>query len=164
MGGPKEPYTLSMVRALGVALMLVAVTNTARADEPPHAVFAAPPVTAELACAALPSAEERAFTAELERFARLRTFTELLIAKREQEFEQATERQARLAQLKRELTEREAAMSQREFDAAVALHLKKREFTRELAAAAARAKAAPAGTSNEPSTPSLVPPAVQKPE
>jgi hypothetical protein len=79
---------------------------------------------------------------ELERFARLRAFTEQLVAKREaEEFEQATLRQARIAKLKRDLTEREVAMSEREFDAAVALYLKKRELTRELAAAAARARA-----------------------
>lgn len=149
----RKPYTESMVRALGAALLLVTVTNTARGDEPPRPLSAAPPVTAEPVCAptsaTLPTAEERAFSAELERFARLRTFTEQLLAKREAEaFEQATLRQARIAKLKRELTEREAAMSEREFDAAVALYLKKRELTRELAAAAARAKPAPAGGSS----------------
>jgi hypothetical protein len=138
-----------MVRALGVALLLVTVTNTARGDEPSRPPLGAPPVTTEPACApanaALPTAEERAFSAELERFDRLRTFTEQLIAKREaEEFERATLRQSRIAKLKRELTEREVAMSEREFDAAVALYLKKRELTRELAAAAARAKPASA--------------------
>jgi hypothetical protein len=139
-----------MVRALGVALLLVTVTNTARGDEPSRPLLAASPATTEPACtptsAALPTPEERAFSAELERFARLRAFTEQLIAKREaEEFERATLRQARIAKLKRELTEREVAMSEREFDAAVALYLKKRELTRELAAAAAHAKPASAG-------------------
>jgi hypothetical protein len=150
-----------MVRALGVALTLMMVTSTARGDESPCSLSGASPAPGEPAAAppgATPSAEERAFSAELERFARLRAFTEQLVAKREvDEFERATLRQARIAKLKRELTEREAAMSEREFDAAVALHLKKRELTRELAAAAARVKAAPAGSTNEPFTPSLVP-------
>ena len=140
-----------MVRALGAALMLVTVTNTARGDESPCPLSGAPPATMEPAgappSAPLPSADERAFSAELERFSRLRAFTEQLIAKREaDEFERATLRQARMAKLKHELTEREAAMSEREFDAAVALHLKKRDLTRELTAAAARAKLAPAGS------------------
>ena len=104
----------------------------------------------------MPSDEERAFSGELERFARLRAFTEQLIAKREAEaFEQATRRQARIAELTRELTEREAAMSEREFDEAVTLYLKKRELTRELAA---RTKAAAAGSASTPgATPSSTP-------
>jgi hypothetical protein len=150
-----------MVRALGVALTLMMVTSTARGDESPCPFSGAPSPPTEPATAsssAAPSAEERAFSAELERFARLRAFTEQLVAKREaDEFERASLRQAQIAKLKRELTEREAAMSEREFDAAVALHLKKRELTRELAAAAARVKPAPAGSTNEPFTPSLVP-------
>ena len=163
--GQKNPYTAGMVRALGAALMLVTVTNTARGDELP----CPSPVTVQAASPSpsptLPSADERAFSAELERFARLRAFTEQLIARREaDEFERATLRQARIAKLKRELTERETAMSEREFDAAVALHLKKRDLTRELTAAAARAKLAPPGPTNEPSTPSLVPSGKQKPE
>jgi adenine-specific DNA methylase len=98
----------------------------------------------------MPSDEERAFSAELERFERLRAFTEQLIAKREAEaFEQATLRQARIAKLKRELTEREAAMSEREFDDALTLYLKKRELTRELAV---RAKASATGSTSMPRT------------
>ena len=169
VGGRKSPYTGDMVRALGVALTLVMVTSTARGDESPCPLAGAPPAPAEPAdassSATLPTADERAFSVELERFARLRAFTEQLIAKREaDEFERATLRQARIAKLKRELTEREAAMSEREFDAAVALYLKKRDLTRELAAAAARVKAAAAGSIDESPRPSLVPPVVQKPE
>jgi hypothetical protein len=131
-------------------LVLVAATGTARGEEParPQSAGAkspaakAPPSSAS---AASPTPEERAFAAELERFARLRAFTEQLVAKREaQAFEEAALRQTRIAQLQRELTEREAAMSERQFDEAVTLYLKKRELTRELAAA--RAKAAPAGS------------------
>lgn len=144
-----------MVRALGAALVLVTVASTARGQEPlrtptPPTATAecGPPQTAEAA------AEERAFSAELERFARLRAFTERLVAKREAEaFEQAALRQTRVAQLKRELTEREAALSQRELDDAVALYLKKRELTRGLTVAAARAKAAPAGPGSAPVAP-----------
>ena len=128
-----------MVRALGAILMLVTVTTTARGEEP------RPPSCGEQAQAQAPvadaAAEERAFSAELESFARRRVFTERLMAKREAEaFEQAALREARAAKLKRELTEREAAMAKREFDEAVALYLKKRELTRALSAAASRAK------------------------
>jgi hypothetical protein len=75
-----------MVRALGAVLLLVTVTTTARGEEStsPNA----PPAPATLECAppahdpdAL--AEERAFSVELERFARLRAFTERLVAERE---------------------------------------------------------------------------------
>jgi hypothetical protein len=155
VGGRESPYTEGMVRALGVALTLMMVTSTARADESPCPLSGAAPVATEPS-GGTPSAEERAFLAELERFARLRAFTEQLVAKREaDEFERATLRQARIAKLKRELTEREAAISERELEAAVALYLKKRELTRELAAAAAHVKPAPAGSTNEPFTPSL---------
>jgi acetyl-CoA carboxylase carboxyltransferase component len=70
------------------------------------------------------------------------------MTKREDEaFERAALRQERAAKLKRELTDREAAMSEREFDDAIALYLKKRELTRALSIAASRAKAAtPAST------------------
>lgn len=133
-------------------LVLVTTTSTARGEEPARPPTAGVKSPAEAtppspASAASPTADERAFAAELERFARLRAFTEQLVAKREaQAFEQATLRQTRIAKLQRELTEREAAMSEREFDEAVALYLKKRELTRELAAA--RAKTAPAGAAH----------------
>lgn len=137
-----------MIRALGAVLIMMTVAGAARGQEParPHAVGAATPgdTGAALANAAAASAEERAFAAELERFARLRAFTQQLVAKREAEaFEQATLRQARIAQLQRELSEREAAMSEKEFDEAVALYLRKRELTRELAAARAKAQKLP---------------------
>jgi hypothetical protein len=48
----------------------------------------------------------------------------------------------------RELTEREAAMSERELNEAVALYLKKRRLTRELAVAASRATTTPAGSAS----------------
>lgn len=135
-------------------LVLVTATSTARGEEPARPLTAGVKSPAEAtppspASATSPTADERAFAAELERFARLRAFTEQLVAKREaQAFEQAALRQTRIAKLQRELTEREAAMSEREFDEAIALYLKKRELTRELAAAAARAKAAPAGAAH----------------
>ena len=130
--------------------MLVTVASTARGEGPPRPPVAQPTVPECATPARAPDDvdDERAFSAELERFARLRAFTEQLIAKREADaFEQAALRQARVAKLKRELTEREAAMSEREFDDAVTLYLKKRQLTRELSAAAARAKAAPAAPS-----------------
>lgn len=144
-----------MVRALGAALVLVTLASTAYGQEPARAP-AAPPATPECAPPARTAdaaAEERAFSAELERFARLRAFTERLVAQREAEaFEQAALRQTRVAQLKRELTEREAALSQRELDDAVALYLKKLELTRGLVAAA-RAKGTPAGAASAPVAP-----------
>jgi hypothetical protein len=138
-----------MVRALGAAMLLLTVTSAARAEEPARAPstvgFTPTQPAAPSASATSPSSDERTFAQELERFARLRAFTERLMAKREAEaFEQAALRQTRIAKLQRELTEREAAMSEREFDEAVALYLKKRELTRELTAA--RAKTAPAGS------------------
>jgi hypothetical protein len=135
-----------MVRALGAVLMLVTLTTSARAEEPPVSSCGAP--------AADVAAEEQAFSADLESFARRRMFTERLMAKREAEaFEQAALRQARAAELKRQLTEREAAKAEREFEEAVALYLKKRELTRALSAAASRAKQAPADSASAPSTP-----------
>jgi hypothetical protein len=117
-------------------LMLMSVTSGARAQEPSSAAGMAAPVEQ-----ASPdnSTEERAFTAELERFARKRAFTQHLMAKREAEaFEQALDRQARVAKLQRELAEREAALLERELDAAVQLYLRKRELTRLLSTAATR--------------------------
>jgi hypothetical protein len=155
-----------MVRALGAVLMMATVTATAHGEEPgpsssaTPASEAAPPAasidTTNAACGAQTpdaDAEERAFSAELESFVRRRVFTERLLANREAEaFEQAALRQARAANLKRELTQREAAMVQREFDEAVALYLKKRELTRALAVAASRAKATPADSASAPRT------------
>jgi hypothetical protein len=158
-----------MVRTLGAVLMLLTVTTTARGEEPGASssvapvTAAGPPAasvdTAQASCGAqaqAADAEERAFSAELESFARRRVFTEQLMAKREAEaFEQAALRQTRAANLKRELTEREAAIVQREFDEAVALYLKKRELTRALSVAASRAaKPTPAAPANAPRTPS----------
>lgn len=139
-------------------MMVVTLTGMARGEEPAAASSAAPTTaagppaasvdTAKASCGAqVPDfdadvdAEERAFLAELESFARRRAFTEQLTAKREAEaFEKAALRQARAANLKRELTEREAAMVQREFDEAVALYLRKRALTLALSVAASRAK------------------------
>ena len=144
-----------MARALGWVLMLVSVSSTALAQEP---ASAAPVVgraadtagsasstvstegaSAERASSAADASEERAFSAALESFARRRAFTLRLMAKREAEaFDQALDRQERVAKLQRELTEREAALSEREFDAAVQLYLKKRELTRLLSTHATR--------------------------
>lgn len=137
-----------MVRALSAGLLLVTWATTAHAEEPPVSSCGAQAPAADVA------AEEQAFSAELESFARRRSFTERLIAKREAEaFEQAALRQARAAELKRQLTEREVAKAEREFEEAVALYLKKRELTRALSAAASRAKQAPADVANPPSVP-----------
>lgn len=120
-----------MARALGLVLMLVSVTSVARAQEPSSPAGAAAPV--EQVSSPDSGTEERAFTAELERFASRRAFTLRLMAKREAEaFEQALDRQERVAKLQRELTQREEALSEREFDAAVQLYLRKRELTRVL--------------------------------
>lgn len=133
-------------------MVLMTLSTAAHGEEPPVASVE----VARASCGAEApvvdaAAEEQAFAAELETFARRRVFTEQLMAKREAEaFEQAARRQARAAELKRELTAREVAIAQREFDEAVALYLKKRELTRALSAAASRAKAAPV----EPATPS----------
>jgi hypothetical protein len=117
--------------------MLVSVTSTAFAQEPSSATGAAAPP--EQASSPDSATEERAFTAELERFASRREFTLRLMARREAEaFEQALDRQARVAKLQRELAEREAALSEREFDAALQLYLRKRELTRRLSTAATR--------------------------
>jgi hypothetical protein len=133
-----------MVRAMGAALLLLAVTGVAQAEE-----------SGPLAVPTDGAAEERAFAADVERFTRLRSFTEQLMAKREAEaFEQATLRQARIARLQRELAERETALSERQFTEAVALYLRKRELTRALAASAGRAKTAPLpGSSPAPVSP-----------
>jgi hypothetical protein len=140
-----------MVRALGAVLMLV-LTSTARGEEPQPSAKTSCETETPTADAA---AEERAFSAELESYARRRMFTEQLMAKREAEaFERAAQRQTRAANLKRELTAREAAIAQREFDEAVALYLKKRELTRVLSDAASRAKATPANPASGPATPS----------
>jgi hypothetical protein len=163
-----------MVRALGAVLMLVTLTTTARGEEPRPSGSAAPVTAAgppaasvdatQASCgaqapAADAAAEEQAFSAELESFARRRVFTERLMAKREAEaFEQAALRQTRAANLKRELTEREAAMVQREVDEAVALYLKKRELTRALSVAASHAKPTPADSVSVPRTPTSPPP------
>lgn len=83
------------------------------------------------------------------------------MAKREAEaFERAALREARAAKLKRELTEREAAMAEREFDEAVALYLKKRELTLALSAAASHATPTPAhsaGAPQSPTSPTIAP-------
>ena len=157
-----------MVRVLGAVLTLVTVTSTAWGEAPrpsssvSAATVAGPPTasvdTAQTSCAtetpaADTAAEERAFSAELESYARRRVFTERLMAKREAEaFERAALRQTRAANLKRELTARETAIAQREFDEAVALYLKKRELTLALSAAASRAKTAPVAPASAPTT------------
>lgn len=126
-----------MARALGLVLVLLSTTSVALAQEPASAVGTAAPVVQ--APSPDSAAEERAFAAELERYASRREFTLRLMAKREAEaFQQALDRQARVAKLQRELAEREAALSEREFDAAVQLYLRKRALTRLLSTAATR--------------------------
>lgn len=141
-------YYGGMVRSLGAIALGLLVTTAARAEAP----SGTPPsdeVPSEPSCRASPpgqaadaDAEERAFAAELETFARRRAFTERLIDQRNAElFREAIERQVRFARLQRELAEREKTRAEREFEDAVALYLKKREFTRERSAAASRARA-----------------------
>jgi hypothetical protein len=132
-----------MVRSLaGIAFGLL-ITTAAHAEPPGRAAATEQAPESELSCTAPamaelaePDAEERAFSAELERFILRKSFTERLVAQRTAElFEQAIARQARVAKLQRELAERERARSERELEAAVALHLKKLELTRQRAAA-----------------------------
>jgi hypothetical protein len=137
-----------MVRSLGVIALGLLVTTTAHGEQPGSAASAQRASEGEPSCTAPASApaaasepdiEERAFSAELESFARRRAFTDGLVAQRNAElFEQAIARQARAAKLQRELAERERARSEREFEDAFALYLKKRELTRQLAAVASR--------------------------
>jgi hypothetical protein len=101
--------------------------------------------------AADPDAEERAFSADLDSFARRKAFTERLVAQRNAElFERAIARQARAAKLQRELAERERALSEREFEDSLALYLKKRELTRARSAAESRERA-PTEAASSPS-------------
>ena len=130
-----------MGRSLGIIAFGLLFTAAAHGEEPGSVSPA--PSSSQPSCAAPaadpdPAAEERAFSAELESFARRKAFTERLIAQRNAEvFEQAIARQARAAKLQRELAERERAQSEREFDDALALYLKKRELTRARSAAGA---------------------------
>lgn len=130
-----------MGRSLGIIAFGLLFTAAAHGEEPGNASPA--PGPSQPSCAAPvaapdQAAEERAFSAELESFARRKAFTERLIAQRNAEvFEQAIARQARAAKLQRELAERERAKSEREFDDALALYLKKRELTRARSAAGA---------------------------
>jgi hypothetical protein len=135
-----------MVRSLGAIALGLLVTTAAHGEQPGRAAAAEKAPGSEPACtapagapaaASEPNAEERAFSAELESFARRKAFTDGLVAQRTAElFEQTIARQARVAKLQRELAERERARSEREFEDAVALYLKKRELTRQRTAAA----------------------------
>jgi hypothetical protein len=135
-----------MVRSLGAIAFGLLVTTTAHGQQPGSAAPAERAPASEPSCTAPaatsePNAEERAFSAELESFARRKAFTDSLVAQRNAElFEQAIARQARAAKLQRELAERERAQSEREFEDAVALYLKKREHTRQRAAAGSPAR------------------------
>ncbi|RYZ07347.1 MAG: hypothetical protein EOO73_11865 [Myxococcales bacterium] len=137
-----------MVRSLGAIAFGLLVTTAAHGEQPvgEESKKAAQPGPSCAATVSAPTpsseAEERAFAAELETFARRKAFTERLVAQRNAElFEQAITRQARVAKLKRELAEREKTQSERELEDAIALYLKKRELARELAAASARDRA-----------------------
>jgi hypothetical protein len=130
----------AMGRSLGIIAFGLLFTAAAHGEEPGSVSPA--PSSSQPSCAASAgpdqAAEERAFSAELESFARRKAFTERLIAQRNAEvFEQAIARQARAAKLQRELAERERAQSEREFDDALTLYLKKRELTRARSAAGA---------------------------
>lgn len=126
-----------MGRSLGIIAFGLLVTTTAYGEEPASAPAA--PRFSQASCADPDqAAEDRAFSAELESFSRRKAFTERLIARRNAElFEQAIARQARAAELQRELAERERAQLEREFEDALALYLKKRELTRQRSAASA---------------------------
>lgn len=135
---------------MGVVAFGLLVTTAAYGEQPssaapaqrasnPESSYRAP----ASASAPDPDAEERAFSVELESFARRKAFTDGLVAQRDAElFEQAIDRQVRAAKLQRELTERERARAEREFEDSVALYLKKRELTRARAAGASGDRAA----------------------
>lgn len=89
------------------------------------------------------AADERAFEADAARYERLLEFTQKLVREREQRaFEEATERYDRLAKLTQRLTAAAAADAEREFDAEVALYVRKRELTRELSVRNANGRSA----------------------
>lgn len=151
-----------MVRSLGAIAMAwgLLITTSAHGEQPGRKGLVEPSVASEASCAGSTvaslgtseaDAEERAFAAELETFARRKAFTERLVAQRNAElFEQAIARQARAAKLRRELAERERVRSERELEDAVALYLRKRELVRQRAAsdnAAHSPNAAPASPS-----------------
>jgi hypothetical protein len=157
-----------MVRALGATLVLMTLATTALAEDaqsssstatgaasdPVAASVSAPQTSCGGQVPVAVAAEEQAFSAELEAFSKRRVFTERLMAQREAEaFERAARREARATTLKRELTQREAALAEREFEQAVTLYLEKRKLTLALSAAAARAKAAPSPTPPSSSSP-----------
>jgi hypothetical protein len=134
-----------MVRSLGAIGFGLLVTSTAHGEQPGSGAPVERTQQVEHSCAAStsapaaasePDAEDRSFSAELETFARRKAFTERLVAQRNAElFERAIARQARAAKLRQELAERERARSEREFEDAVALYLRKRELTRQRSAA-----------------------------
>lgn len=78
--------------------------------------------------------EDRAFEADMERYARLAAFTRKL---GERAFEEAAERFARYSEITRRLAEEARVREEEHFEADVDLYLKKRELTRTLAARAA---------------------------
>lgn len=69
----------------------------------------------------------------MERVTRLRAFTEELISEREQRaFTEAADRYTRATELTKKLALAREQQVQQEFDRAMALYLRKLEFTREL--------------------------------
>jgi hypothetical protein len=80
-----------------------------------------------------PANDDAAFDAEVQRYARLRAFTDQLEAAREREaFESSAQRFARLEEFNRKLREARELEDQREFDATVTAYLRKQAFTRAL--------------------------------
>jgi hypothetical protein len=166
----KTSYAWGMARSLGVIAFCLLATTAAYAEPPVSAARSSCEPAVEPSCTAAPGgasveatepevasdpgSEERAFSAELESFARRRAFTERLIAERNAElFERAIARQVRAAKLQRELAERELRLSERAFEDALALHLKKRELTRARATSPSTAPAAPAAPASSPVAP-----------
>jgi type IV secretory pathway VirB10-like protein len=93
------------------------------------------------------AAEQRAFEREMQLFTRRWEVTQRLVAEREaRAFADAQARYAKFAHFTKKLADEAAAEAERQFDAAVALFMKKRELTRTLSTApnAAVPAAAPA--------------------
>ena len=98
----KARMLIRMGRSLGVIAVALLFTTAAYGEEP-SSVHPAAPVSRDATCAPASvsdtDAEDRAFSAALDSFARRRAFTERLIAERNAElFEQAIARQARAAE------------------------------------------------------------------
>jgi len=153
---------------VGLGLVVTAIVlggaAPARAEEPATAPVPVAPLVTAPAVTPAPAvtdpcspvidvaAEQRAFEREMQLFARRWEVTQRLVAEREaRAFADAQARYAKLADLTRKLAEEAAAEAERQFDAAVALFVKKRELTLALSAApkASTPAAAPAPVAPE---------------